>query len=90
MKTPGQTSPVLHEMNAIRNYLIAAQDVVKSGHMPDLAGLEGRIAALCESILKAEADIQGECLPQLQELLEQLNACEKAMRASQNPESETQ
>jgi hypothetical protein len=90
MTRPAQQSSILHEMSAIRNYLIAAQDVVKSGHMPDMSGLENRIAALCEAVQNAEPHVQGECLPQLHELLTQLDACEKVMRESQQPESSKQ
>jgi hypothetical protein len=84
MTESAHQSPILHELAAIRNYLLAAQDVVKSGHMPDMTGLENRIAVLCEAIQQAPPDVQGECLPQLHILIEQLNACEQAMRKSQN------
>ena len=71
-----------HELAAIKNYLIAAQDVVASGHMPDLTGLENRIALLCQSIQKTEPAVQKECLPELTSLLDHLNLCEKGMRTS--------
>ncbi len=79
---------ILHEMASIRNYLVAAQDVVRSGHMPDMTGLENRVASLCESIQKAPSEVQAECLPQLHELLAQLGSCEEVMRgATQSAES---
>lgn len=80
----GQNSAVQikHELAAIRNYLIAAQDVMKTGHMPDLTGLENRVAILCEAIQTAEPDAQKECLPELMVLLDQLNSCATDIRAS--------
>lgn len=73
---------IRHELEAIKSYLVAAQDVVKSGHMPSLEGLESRIARLCESIQTADADTQQTCLPELFALIEHLNACEKTIRES--------
>ena len=74
-----------HEITAIKNYLIAAQDLMKSGQTPELAGLENRIAILCQSIKAAPQDTQKECLPELMLLLEQLNSCATDMRAAAPP-----
>jgi hypothetical protein len=73
---------IRHELEAIKSYLLAAQDVVKTGHMPELEGLENRIARLCESIQGADPETQQTCLPELFTLIDHLNACEKAMRES--------
>lgn len=71
---------IMHEIEAIKGYLTAAGDVVKSGHMPELVGLEERMAFLCEAIKKSTPETQETCLLHLPLILEQLNTCENAMR----------
>jgi hypothetical protein len=78
---------IRHEIESIKNYLVAAGDVVKSGHMPSLDGLENRIARLCESIQQSEAATQKICLPGLHTLIELLDGCEKEMRESRKTEA---
>lgn len=68
------------EFSAIGSYLDAVMDTVSTGHMPDMAGLDKRITALCASVEKADRDIQQTCLSQLQELLSRLDKCEAQIR----------
>lgn len=74
------TDFIKKELTDVKNYLTAAQDIMASGHMPDMGGLENRVAALCESIQTAPKDIRQEYLPALLDILETLNACEARMR----------
>jgi hypothetical protein len=69
------------ELSSIRDYLTAAQQVLKEGHMPDMAGLEQRVAAVCVAIQNAPQSIRGGYLPVLASILEQLNDCEKDLKA---------
>ncbi len=69
------------EFAAITTYLEAAQDILKSGVMPDITALEKRVAAVCEQVKKAPKDVHEECLPELVGLLEKLNEYERNMRA---------
>jgi hypothetical protein len=78
LSTP--THPLLAELATVKNYLSAAQDVLKSGYMPDITALEGRVQSLCEQIQKASKEIHEQCLPELIEVLEQLNRCETEMK----------
>lgn len=71
------------ELDGIGNYLDAAQEVIAQGHMPDMMGLDQRVAALCAALEQAEPDIQQECLPRLGGLLDKLDACEAAIRTFQ-------
>jgi hypothetical protein len=70
-------------MAAVIRYLDAGQDVLNAGTMPDLRGLEERVAMLCERIKLAPPESHEECLPKLVILLEKLNDTEKAMRSFQ-------
>jgi hypothetical protein len=85
MNAPSQLPPerLKHELAAIKSYLIAAEDVMKLGHMPDLTGLESRIAILCESVQNADNDLQKECLPELLALVDHLNVCERYIKKAQ-------
>jgi hypothetical protein len=72
---------LLLECEAIVKYITAAREIVQSGHMPDLNGLDGRVAALCAALMKADKITQQQCLPQLNAILETLDTCEVEMRA---------
>ena len=70
-----------NEFISIKKYLDAAQDILKTGYMPDITSLEKRVAILCEALQKTDPDIQKETLPALADLLQNLDRCEKAMRS---------
>lgn len=69
------------EFSSIGSYLDAVMETVATGHMPDMAGLDRRITALCGSVEKAEPELQQECLSQLKDLLSRLDKCEAQIRA---------
>ncbi|MDP9128225.1 MAG: hypothetical protein M3N08_08215 [Pseudomonadota bacterium] len=71
-----------HELDSVQSYLTAAQDIVASGHMPDLSGFDKRIAALCNAIQEAHPDMQQQYRTALAAILEQLTACEKSLKTS--------
>lgn len=72
---------LMEELATIKAYLTAALGVLDSGYMPDITALESRVATVCERIQKAPQEIHDQCLEQLVALLEQLNLCEKKMKA---------
>ena len=71
---------LLHEFDALLKYLTAAREVVQSGHMPDLTGMDGRVTELCDRLTQADPDIQQACLAKLTIIVQNLDACEKEMR----------
>ena len=73
--------PFLKELNAIRIYLQAVQASLKDGSMPDMSGLDQRIADLCKNLHEAGREVQAQCLPELSVLLKDLDVCEKDLRA---------
>ncbi len=74
---------LLREFDSITTYLDAVHETVKQGHMPDMRGLDKRIADLCAALEQAPQDIQQQCLPKLGAVLEKLDICEAAIRAFQ-------
>jgi hypothetical protein len=72
---------VLDELVSIRDYVLKAQDQLKSGEMPDMTALEKRTADLCRIIRSAAPDLQQKCAPELKELAKQLDECELELRA---------
>ena len=71
---------IVTELSEVKKYLIAAQDVLKSGYMPDLGSLEKRVASLCENIKKVPSEDQKNALPELHAMVKQLNDLERDMR----------
>jgi len=69
------------EFDAIDDYIKAVRDILRDGHMPDMAGLDGRVSALCATLENAKPDIQQQCLPKLNDLLQKLDVCEDEVRA---------
>ena len=49
--------------------------------MPDMIGLDNRVADLCAALKESEPEIQQECLPKLSEMLDRLDECERDLRA---------
>ncbi|MDE2029576.1 MAG: hypothetical protein KGI97_03325 [Alphaproteobacteria bacterium] len=76
------SSPLETEFEAINAHLDAAGETARQGYMPNLNGLDKRIAALCATLEKSESDIQQRCLPLLEALLKKLDSCESEIRAS--------
>ncbi|MDX2028902.1 MAG: hypothetical protein SFW62_09760 [Alphaproteobacteria bacterium] len=81
MNEPISGDSIRTELATLQNYVSAALDVMKSGHMPDMAGLEDRVTVICDTIQKAPRNIQQECLPELLNFLQRLNECEARMRS---------
>ena len=75
-----QPDTIFEELLSVRNYLAAAQDMLKSGYMPNLAELEQRVAAVCLGLQTAESGVQQRAKPELSELLKDLDACEQSIR----------
>lgn len=71
----------LDEIQALRRYLSAAQDVIKTGFLPSLGGFDERIALLCGQLQEEESSIQERCLPELTALLAALDDCGRDMKA---------
>ena len=74
-------SALLKELTAIKDYLGAAQTIIRDGYMPDMAVLEKRVSDLCRGLQAAEPEEQSRCLPELATLLKCLDACEQDMHA---------
>lgn len=71
----------LKELAGIREYIQETQRQLQSGTMPDMAGLEQRTEALCAIIQEASSDLQKKCAPELKDLAQQLNDCEKDLHS---------
>jgi hypothetical protein len=69
------------EFDAIDDYIKAVRDILRDGHMPDMVGLDSRVSSLCATLEKAKPDIQQQCLPKLNDLLQKLDICEDEVRA---------
>ena len=75
------TKSMQAEFDTLDKYLTAARDTLRGGHMPDMIGLDARVAHLCRTIEQCEFDVQQYCLPRLNELLQSIDACETEIRA---------
>jgi hypothetical protein len=75
-----ELQPLMDELVAIKNYLRSVQDMLKTGAMPSMIGLEKRVAVLCEGIQKSDVSVQKQCLPEMATLLQDLDDCERSMR----------
>ena len=71
----------LEEFAAIDGYIKAVCEVLATGHMPDMAGLDNRVSSVCAALKEAAPEIQQECLPKLSDMLERLDECERGLRA---------
>ena len=74
-----ESKVLLAELTAIKDYLAAVQESLKSGYMPDITNLEKRIANACQDIELADEDVQKQCLPPLADILQNLATCERGM-----------
>ena len=83
------TESLMFEIMTIKNYLIAAQDVLKSGFMPDITALGKRTADLCEALQKAPKETAQVCMVELHDIVQRLNTCEKEMRAFHEARTKT-
>lgn len=72
---------ILHEISAIRDYIVAVQDVLATGRMPEMIGLEQRINDICQSVQMAPSEIQQKCLHDLKVLLSDIDACKYALKS---------
>ena len=71
--------PLLDECESLITYVAAAREIVQSGYMPDLKGLDERVADLCAALTLTDPDTKQACLPKLTLFLESLNICENEM-----------
>jgi hypothetical protein len=71
---------LLDEFAAIGNYIKAVREVLQSGHMPDMAGLDKRVSNLCAALTESAPETQQQCLPKLSHMLDQLDECERDLR----------
>ena len=82
----------LNQLAALRDYLRAVEDSLQAGAMPDLTGLDHRIAGLCHDIEQVEEAGRGACLAELKAVLQSLDTCRAgllnsraAMAANEKP-----
>ncbi len=71
----------LEELHAIKDFVLDAQATLKSGRMPDLAALEERTSDLCRIIQQTSSDMQLTYVPELKELVRELDTCEQQLRS---------
>ncbi len=72
---------LLAEFSAIDSYIAAVRETLRDGHMPDMRGLDSRVADICAALKESPPDVQKECLPKLAEMLDHLDECERDLRA---------
>jgi len=75
---------IMKEFDSVESYLRAVRDVMDEGHMPDISGLDDRVAKLCDIVQEVSPDIQERCATKLDELLQKLNDCEDEMAVFQD------
>jgi hypothetical protein len=78
----------VQDLDAIRATLGEARLSLKKGIMPNMFGLDQRIAEVCKRIEGADEAIQQECLPLLSILLNDLDECENDVRKWQEAQSQ--
>ena len=79
---------LLHEFDSLIKYITAAREIVQSGHMPDLTGMDKRIAEICATLTETDPETQQACLPKLTDILQNLDLCENEMRAFHKAQQE--
>ena len=77
------TDYLIQQFESIDAYLQAVNEVLREGHMPNIADLDDRVALLCSHIKKAPLEVQEVCLTKLGELLKKLDKCENEMTSFQ-------
>lgn len=80
MKPPSPALPLMDELLSIKNYLIAAQEILQSGHMPDITSLEPRVANLCQNIEALPKEDRTPYLAEMTLTLGKLNELEADMK----------
>ena len=80
--TTDLAEPILTELAALKTYLDTVREALAGGAMPNLAGLDQRIAAVCTQMQQADKPVQQRCVPVLTALVKDLDACEQDMRAA--------
>ena len=75
---------ILSEILAVENYLHAVSEILSSGRLPEMVGLDTRVGELCQRAQAATAEDQAICLPRLKELLNKISVCENEMRVFHN------
>ena len=78
---------VLAELSSIHEFLNAAQEIVRMGHMPDIQALQGRVANVCKEIEGAEKAVQADALPELKKVLAHLDELTADMKAWKEKQS---
>lgn len=74
----------LSELTELSQFFIAAEASIKNGQNVDMAGIDARVSTLCHTVQTAVPDQQQIYLPELNMLLNLLNACELALRLMQS------
>jgi ABC-type Zn uptake system ZnuABC Zn-binding protein ZnuA len=69
------------ELTAISQYLEAAQEVIRSGFMPDITTLERRVTIVCEALQQTKPAARSDYVARLSAILQQINTLEAAMRS---------
>ena len=75
------TQFLLDEFVAIDNYIKAVCEILQTGHMPDMTGLDGRVSSLCAALKESAPEVQQQCLSKLNDMLNKLDECERDLRA---------
>lgn len=71
---------LFEEFATIESYIKAVREVLRDGHMPDMAGLDKRVSALCAALVESAPDTKKTCLPKLTQMLDHLDECEHELR----------
>ena len=79
---PDSQAAPARSLNQIATAVGAARSVLREGGVVDLAGLDTRVAALCDSTLALDGDAGRSMLPALAALVEDLSALADECRQS--------
>ena len=88
MTVPITAASILNELAAIHDFLTAAQEIIRMGHMPDISALEKRVADACMVLEKSADDVRTQCLPELKNLLAHLDECASDIKAWKDQQTE--
>jgi hypothetical protein len=85
--TPARLDPA-QELEALHHALQTSAQVVRSGGVIDLGGLDAQVEQLCAEVVKTEGPVRLALLPKLEEIIKILDWLEAELRVTSSPEGE--
>ena len=64
---------IQRELSVVHTTILAAQNTLKTGEMPNIAGLENHVGEICKAVQNLPPDAQEKCLEDMKNLLKDLD-----------------